>query len=71
MSQGAVSSQLMLQAYAQGIFPMAETAADPKLFWVDPKRRGIFPLNGFHMSRSMRQFLQRNILGGNASEPKQ
>jgi len=62
MSQGAVSSQLMLQAYAQGIFPMAETAADPKLFWVDPKRRGVFPLDSFHISRSMRQFLQRNTI---------
>ncbi|HAJ83849.1 MAG TPA: leucyl/phenylalanyl-tRNA--protein transferase, partial [Rhodobacteraceae bacterium] len=49
-------------AYAQGIFPMAETATDPELFWVDPKRRGIFPLNGFHISRSMRQFLQRNTI---------
>ena len=58
MSLGAVSSQLMLHAYAQGIFPMAETAADPELFWVDPKRRGILPLDRFHISRSMRQFLQ-------------
>ena len=62
MSKRAVSSQLMLLAYAQGIFPMAETATDPELFWVDPKRRGIFPLNGFHISRSMRQFLQRNTI---------
>ena len=62
MSQGAVSSQLMLHAYAQGIFPMAETATDPQLFWVDPKRRGVFPLDGFHISRSMRQFLQRNTI---------
>lgn len=42
MSLGAVSPQLMLHAYAQGIFPMAETATDPELFWVDPKRRGVF-----------------------------
>ena len=62
MSLGAVSSQLMLHAYAQGIFPMAETATDPELFWVDPKQRGVFPLNGFHISRSMRQFLQRNTI---------
>ena len=57
MSSGAVSPQLMLHAYAQGIFPMAENAEDPELFWVDPKRRGILPLDGFHISRSLRRFL--------------
>ena len=43
MSLGALSPQLMLNAYSKGIFPMAKTAADPELFWVDPKRRGILP----------------------------
>ena len=57
MSFGAVSPQLMLHAYAQGIFPMAENAEDHDLFWVDPKRRGILPLDGFHISRSLRRFL--------------
>ena len=47
----------MLHAYAQGIFPMAENAEDHDLFWVDPKRRGILPLDGFHISRSLRRFL--------------
>ena len=62
MSLGAVSPQLMLHAYAQGIFPMAETATDPELFWVDPKRRGVFPLDGFHLSRSMRRFVQHHAI---------
>jgi leucyl/phenylalanyl-tRNA--protein transferase len=62
MSLGALSPQLMLNAYSKGIFPMAETAADPELFWVDPKRRGILPLDRFHISRSMRQFLQRQSI---------
>ena len=57
MSFGAVSPQLMLHAYSQGIFPMAENAEDDELFWVDPKRRGILPLDGFHISRSLRRFL--------------
>ena len=57
MSFGAVSPQLMLHAYAQGIFPMAENAEDRELFWVDPKRRGILPLERFHISRSLRRFL--------------
>ena len=62
MTRGALSPQLMLNAYAKGIFPMAETAADPEIFWVDPKRRGILPLDCFHISRSMRQFLQRKSI---------
>lgn len=43
----------MLQAYASGIFPMAETQDDPELFWVDPQFRGIFELDNFHISRSL------------------
>lgn len=43
----------MLQAYASGIFPMAETRDDPELFWVDPQFRGIFELDNFHISRSL------------------
>ncbi|WP_442641955.1 leucyl/phenylalanyl-tRNA--protein transferase [Roseicyclus sp.] len=48
-----LSPSLMLRAYAAGIFPMSEGANDPALFWVDPQRRGIFPLDGFHVSRSL------------------
>lgn len=40
----------MLRAYAAGIFPMAETADSPELFWVEPEWRGIIPLDGFHVS---------------------
>ena len=39
-----LSPEILLRAYAAGIFPMAESADDPELFWVDPKRRGIIPL---------------------------
>jgi leucyl/phenylalanyl-tRNA--protein transferase len=48
-----LSPALMLRAYAAGIFPMSEGADDPTLFWVDPQRRGVFPLDGFHVSRSL------------------
>ncbi|MFU8778058.1 MAG: leucyl/phenylalanyl-tRNA--protein transferase [Roseovarius sp.] len=44
---------LLLQAYASGVFPMSERRDDPEVFWVDPRRRGILPLNGFHISRSL------------------
>jgi leucyl/phenylalanyl-tRNA--protein transferase len=49
-----------MQGYANGIFPMAEHRDDPEIFWVDPLRRGIMPLNGFHISRSLRREMQRS-----------
>lgn len=43
-----ITPDLLLRAYAAGIFPMAESAEDPALYWVEPKERGIIPLDGFH-----------------------
>ncbi len=48
-----ITPELVLHAYAAGIFPMAEHRNDPEVFWVEPRRRGIIPLDGFHMSRSL------------------
>jgi leucyl/phenylalanyl-tRNA---protein transferase len=48
-----ITPALLLQAYRCGIFPMAESADDPALHWYEPKRRGILPLDGFHISRSL------------------
>ncbi|MBA4270450.1 MAG: leucyl/phenylalanyl-tRNA--protein transferase, partial [Methylobacterium sp.] len=45
-----ITPEIMLRAYAAGIFPMAETADDPNLFWVEPDLRGVIPLEGFHLS---------------------
>ena len=53
---------LLLQAYQAGIFPMSEGRDDPEVFWVDPKRRGVFPLDGFHISRSLARTLRRGEL---------
>ncbi|UYV35918.1 leucyl/phenylalanyl-tRNA--protein transferase [Rhodobacteraceae bacterium D3-12] len=54
-----LTPELLLHAYASGIFPMAESRDDPELFWVDPKRRGIFPLDGFHISRSLARRMKK------------
>jgi leucyl/phenylalanyl-tRNA---protein transferase len=54
-----ITPELLLHAYAAGVFPMAETRDDPDIFWVDPRRRGIFPLNGFHLSRSLARRMRR------------
>ncbi|SFE63584.1 leucyl/phenylalanyl-tRNA--protein transferase [Roseivivax sediminis] len=55
-----VSPDLVLQAYRVGVFPMAEHRNDPEIFWVDPRHRGILPLDGFHVSRSLARTLRRN-----------
>ena len=46
---------LLLSAYAAGIFPMADDRDAPELFWVEPARRAVMPLDGFHLSRSLRR----------------
>lgn len=51
--QPRLSAEILLQAYRQGVFPMAESRDDDRLYWFDPVLRGILPLDGFHMSRSL------------------
>ncbi|MEJ0013346.1 MAG: leucyl/phenylalanyl-tRNA--protein transferase [Bauldia sp.] len=48
-----ITPQVLLKAYAVGIFPMAESADDPGLFWIEPEERGIIPLDGFHLPRRL------------------
>ena len=48
-----LSPELLLHGYSIGVFPMAEHREDSEVFWVDPKRRGVMPLDGFHISRSL------------------
>ncbi|MEM6941223.1 MAG: leucyl/phenylalanyl-tRNA--protein transferase [Pseudomonadota bacterium] len=55
-----LTPELLLHGYAIGIFPMAETRNDKEIFWVDPKRRGILPLDGFHVSRSLARAMRRS-----------
>ena len=45
-----ITPEVLLRAYAVGIFPMAESADDPTLFWVEPELRGVIPLLGFRVS---------------------
>ena len=44
-----ITPEVLLKAYAFGIFPMAESADDPALYWIEPEMRGIIPLEGFHV----------------------
>ncbi len=54
-----LSPEVLLRAYAAGIFPMAEGAADKGVFWVDPHMRGILPLDAFHVPRRLRRTLRK------------
>jgi leucyl/phenylalanyl-tRNA--protein transferase len=48
-----ITPEILLRAYAAGIFPMAEDADDPGLFWIEPQQRGTFPLDGIHVPRRL------------------
>ncbi|HTQ34116.1 MAG TPA: leucyl/phenylalanyl-tRNA--protein transferase [Stellaceae bacterium] len=55
-----LTPETLIRAYCSGIFPMAESADDPELFWVDPERRGILPLDGFHVSRRLARVVRQD-----------
>jgi len=48
-----ITPEVLLKAYACGIFPMAENADDPSLYWFEPDMRGLLPLEGFHLPRRL------------------
>ena len=55
----AVTPEILLRAYSAGLFPMAESADDPDIYWVQPELRGIIPLDSFHLSRSLAKTVRR------------
>lgn len=55
-----ITPEILLRAYAVGIFPMAQDADDPGLFWVEPERRGFFPLDGIHVSRRLARTIRQD-----------
>ncbi len=54
-----LTPEMLLQAYRTGVFPMAESREGQRLYWFDPVRRGILPLDGFHLSHSLRRRLRQ------------
>jgi leucyl/phenylalanyl-tRNA--protein transferase len=58
-----ITPDILLRAYSIGLFPMAESADDPEIFWVEPELRGILPLDGFHVSKSLRKTIRRKPFG--------
>ena len=56
-----ITPDILLKAYAAGIFPMAEDADDPSLFWVEPQERGVIPLDGFHLPKRLARTLRADV----------
>ena len=54
-----IPPDLLLRAYASGVFPMGESASDPEVFWVRPETRGVIPLDGFHLPKSLRKVIRQ------------
>jgi leucyl/phenylalanyl-tRNA---protein transferase len=57
-----ITPQVLLKAYTCGIFPMAESADDPALYWIEPQHRGILPLDGVHVPRRLARTLRQTDL---------
>ena len=55
-----ITPDILLRAYSIGLFPMAESADDPEIFWVEPELRGVLPLDHFHISKSLAKTVRRN-----------
>lgn len=55
----SITPDVLLRAYSIGLFPMAESADDPEIFWVEPEVRGIIPLNDFHISKSLAKTIRQ------------
>ena len=58
--QPILTPAILLRAYAEGIFPMAERRGDPELFWVSPEMRGIIPLDAFHVPKRLARTVKRD-----------
>jgi leucyl/phenylalanyl-tRNA---protein transferase len=54
-----LSPELLLCAYAGGVFPMANDRFDPTIHWIEPRRRGILPLEAFHVPKSLRKVVRQ------------
>jgi leucyl/phenylalanyl-tRNA--protein transferase len=54
-----ITPEILLRAYSIGLFPMAESADDPEIFWVEPELRGVLPLKEFHVSKSLAKTVRR------------
>jgi leucyl/phenylalanyl-tRNA--protein transferase len=55
-----LTPNLLVQAYARGLFPMAESRESGEIYWVDPELRGVIPLHGFHLPRRLKRTVRQD-----------
>lgn len=55
---GSIDLNTLLKAYAVGVFPMADDRDADDIYWVEPRKRGVLPIDGFHLSRSLRKTIR-------------
>ncbi len=68
MSDRALTPELLLGAYAAGVFPMADGRDNPEVYWVDPRERGVLPLDRFHLSRSLAKRMRKSDIRATLNE---
>ena len=56
-----LNEETIIKAYSMGIFPMSENCNDPNIYWINPKKRGIIPINKFKISKSLKKELKKEI----------
>ncbi|MGB6086075.1 leucyl/phenylalanyl-tRNA--protein transferase [Parvibaculum sp.] len=56
-----IDADMLLRAYAYGVFPMAESRDDPQLYWIDPEARGVLPLDKFHVPRRLKRTIRQRL----------
>ena len=56
-----ITPQVLLKAYSCGIFPMAESADDPALYWIEPQFRGVLPLHAVHLPKRLRRTIRQDL----------
>ena len=56
-----ITPQVLLKAYSCGIFPMAESADDPALYWIEPQFRGVLPLDAIHLPKRLRRTVRQDV----------
>lgn len=56
-----LTPEILLRAYAEGLFPMAERRGDPTLYWVSPEKRGVIPLDGFHVPHRLARTVRSSV----------
>ena len=66
-----ITPDILLRAYSIGLFPMAESAEDQNLFWIDPEARGVFPLDAMIVSKSLAKTIRSEHEDDNKECPHQ